>query len=994
LARARDAEDGPIRGLRCLTPLPVQFQRVGLALLIAVAVGSLALAAVTYLVFESPGDCSAHVYVCGVTGGVAGIAVAALIGVVGFVWVSRHVLRRYWRVAKAMPHSLVASADRQPRSEVIAENARLIAETIVPSPTAGLGWRPSWARIGAWFEPLLSVPPQLVVGQAGEGKTTLLVELTRLLAEKRYVPVPVSLRDVDSFDGFLALARSAFDNNINEQLASSDEADRIWRWVCWTGRLVVLADDLQRLDVDRTRLAGAFREAEREKYALVVTSRPDGVGPAFEAWRVPVSQLDTDKALAEAGGTPEESAAMNEELREVIELGELNESRYYISVLTRLSEHEQLSEETRFPSADMQVPPPARRLATRRWLLDGYAEAYAQGGLSAGDTLTPAVRAQALTEIAATCFASLGEGVEATIEVASPGLESAVAAGLLREPDGEDACIEHALLQSYLTSRHLEAGSREDWVALVKNQAGTPEVRDALLFYAGRPDRAQTAEEVIEALLGCDADSNDEVSIAVAAADLALAAGLTGLEEPLVDALGGASASAGALESRRLVESLARIPSDHAIIALWKICDAPTYRVSWEAGSALAGTPKPPGMGRRQRAIQATRVLGETIRCAIEDGEELADRLKCGTASTSKRWPHTVDDWDPTVRPLKRLGWILPVLAVATDDISVFAHLDRVLPLCGIGATARVRPLTEQRGPEASIAQGFKAAAHLATWDLREEDEPPTPATIDELLRRMTKLYDAAQFWYSRLVLLHGLTDLVIRATREATGDSADVRKASAIIAAAQEAPPCGAVPDGWASASPRPADTEHAFVVETATLCSAAIEEIVGASRAGADEGALRAIREKHIWDDEGVAVGMPSKRLTPKALQLLGDVAILLNLNEAGARAPTDEAVTRDRELREDFATNNYLPWCLSRGNNRDSLLEDPDGKCGCAFGRCPYPTNVQRAHRELSKLFCRYARSHAPELSRPWWQSKLDVAASWRFWMAMERKAKYGA
>jgi Zn-finger nucleic acid-binding protein len=160
-----------------------------------------------------------------------------------------------------------------------------------------------------------------------------------------------------------------------------------------------------------------------------------------------------------------------------------------------------------------------------------------------------------------------------------------------------------------------------------------------------------------------------------------------------------------------------------------------------------------------------------------------------------------------------------------------------------------------------------------------------------------------------------------------------------------------------------------------------------------GADEAALRAIREKYIWDDEGVAVGTPPKRLTPRALRLLGDVAVLLNLNEAGARTFTDKDVARDRELREQFATNNYLPWCLSLGHNRDALL-DPQGQCGCPFERCPYPRNVQRAHRELSKLFCRDARGQALAFSRPPWQSKLRGSTYWRFWMEMERKAKHGA
>ncbi|MFZ2114175.1 MAG: hypothetical protein WAU77_10670 [Solirubrobacteraceae bacterium] len=984
MARTRDTGDGPVRGLRCLAPLPVQFQRVGLVLLTAVALGALAFAGVTYWVFESPGGCSAHVYVCGVTGGVGGIAVAALIGAAGFVWVSRHVLRRYWRVAKAKPWSLVASAAYQPKPGAATTNARLIAETIVPSPTAGLRRSPSWARFRAWFEPVPSVPPQLVVGQAGEGKTTLLVELTRLLAEKHRVPVPVSLREVGSFDGFLALAKKAFESNINEQLASSDEADRIWRWVCWTGRLVVLADDLQLLDADRARLADAFREAEREKYALVVTSRRDRVGPALEAWRVPVSQLDADEALEEVGGKPEEPTPLNLKLRKLIEHGELNESRYYIAVLTRLIEHRGITKHTRLPHLT--------RLAVRRWLLDRYADAYKRGTLTPGDAVKPADRAQALAEMAHSCFVAVADGEEATIEVSSPGLESAVAAQFLRRSVGDDARVEHALLQSYLASRELAMGPEEQWRALARSNAETPEARDALLFYAGRPDRSRTARDLVLAMLECDADESDKVSIALAATDIVFAADVTGLEARLVRRLRDASENAGTLERRRLVERLARIPGDGAISALWKICDDSNYRVSWEAGCALAGAPTPPGVPQHQRAVQATQVLEKTIHNAIANGEKLAARLTVRATSTGER--QTVDDWDPAVRPLKRLGWILPVLAVGADDISVFAHLDRLLPLCGIGATGDVKPLTEQRGPEASIAQGFKAAARLATWDLREVDEPPTPATIDELLERMTTLYGDAQFWYSRLVLLHGLTDLVIRSTREAAGGSADVQKARTIITDAKEAAPCGAVPDGWTPADPQPADTrEHAFVVETATLCSAAIEEVVRAFGEGADEAALRAIREKYIWDDEGVAVGTPPKRLTPRTLRLLGDVAVLLNLNEAGARTFTDEDVARDRELREQFAINNYLPWCLSLGHNRDVLL-DPQGQCGCPFERCPYPRNVQRAHRELSKLFCRDARSHALAFSRPLWQSKLRGTSYWRFWMEMERKAKYGA
>ena len=179
----------------------------------------------------------------------------------------------------------------------------------------------------------------------------------------------------------------------------------------------------------------------------------------------------------------------------------------------------------------------------------------------------------------------------------------------------------------------------------------------------------------------------------------------------------------------------------------------------------------------------------------------------------------------------------------------------------------------------------------------------------------------------------------------------------------------------------------EHAFVVETARLCLKALK----GTRLASDEKA-RAEREKFIWDDEGVAVGRPGG-LDVEALRLLGDVAILLNLNEKGndgKRPVRNGEPLTDRQLRESFSENDYLPDCLAEGKDRWAKLGEAGTECGCAFERCPYPWSPRHAHREFSKVFCKRIAEEVKVV--PPWQPGLSKDSYRRFWLDMEQHAKY--
>ena len=85
--------------------------------------------------------------------------------------------------------------------------------------------------------------PHVLVGGVGVGKTAVLVQLTRLLAEREAVPVPIRLRESQGGLDFHELARSRF-KKIVESWVSGNSADEVWRKLRENDQIIVIADGL------------------------------------------------------------------------------------------------------------------------------------------------------------------------------------------------------------------------------------------------------------------------------------------------------------------------------------------------------------------------------------------------------------------------------------------------------------------------------------------------------------------------------------------------------------------------------------------------------------------------------------------------------------------------------------------------------------------------------------------------------------------------------
>ncbi len=134
-------------------------------------------------------------------------------------------------------------------------------------------------------------------------------------------------------------------------------------------------------------------------------------------------------------------------------------------------------------------------------------------------------------------------------------------------------------------------------------------------------------------------------------------------------------------------------------------------------------------------------------------------------------------------------------------------------------------------------------------------------------------------------------------------------------------------------------------------------------------------------IWRDEGEVVGRRATVLDNRAVQLVGDVTLLLNLT----RSRSEDSRAQMRDL-------HALPRCLSISADRAEILGAGCTRdCGC--GLCPYrqpPPDEPNAHRVISRAFCRQQREIA-EHHRPPWLRRSRGNHLAEFWREMERRAR---
>jgi len=848
-------------------------------------------------------------------------------------WTTHWATRELLRVAQRSPEQLFPYAPEAGMAERIFGREGLVREIAdhLRSPGAG---------------------PQILVGGTGSGKTTVLLAVASHLAAEHYiVPIVFSLRDESNDladNDFTELAFKRFKDLVDPYVKAEAEADKLWRWMCKRGRIVVLADDLDRStqvkdeDPYRTRVRLALDRARRRKLPLVVTTRPSGLPPDLRELPIDLSDYqlegtaDAAKHVMRRAGQSGDSARGLVERN--IEKGDLLENAFYLALLIRLLRVGMLKE-----------PPDSGRHSVRLQLLDRDRERLRGEGTL--DEQEQQRRAEALRGIEDLAAAWLVPTEELEVD---QRWQRAVSDGerfdLLALDDRRQPQFKHEVLHAYYASRAMARGaSWEDKLDL--RQSGA-RVQLALVLTAAGGGNAGFCARACELLLadaeGLNADQR--LLRAAGAAELAKAGSFYGADLAIAEACLGAKADAGPVAKRAALEQLETVGGARAVEALWEFAHDADYGTRWTAVERLV-----------RRCSARTSHGGEEIRppVEVEAYDVLDPKIEAALAEAAplleapEQMP--VDDWDRPIVLLKQLAWMLPSLRTGAKDPElcgrIEVHLEELLRLERVATSP-------QYGLEASIAQGFKAEAWLFPDALLDPDADDA----EEMLGR-------ARFWYSQLNLVHALA---LRMAKDRSQTSASLRKVVTTVQQRERERK-----RGWKDGAAVTADL-HPMVRYAAKLC----EDTLG-GKAADDEAAKKRLRrmKRVVWKDEGVVVSRRPRKLDRAAAQLVGDITVLLNLNETG-----------DLEKRRKFAEEVTLPGCL-QGSRRRRELQDGCAE-DCDFGFCPFhPARDQpSAHREISRAFCRDQGRHARVRTARGWGARVTRRSLPEFWRRLEAEARF--
>jgi hypothetical protein len=759
--------------------------------------------------------------------------------------------------------------------------------------------------------------PQVLVGETGAGKTSVLLKLAHHFAERDVLPIVLSLRGVEDVD-FGELAKVRFREYIDPHLRNEAEADKLWRWMSRRGKIVVLADDL-----DRARLPGqatdpyklsarlALEVARRRDLPLVVASRHQGVPPDLPERPVELGPLDwgdprkgvaraVEMVLDRAGRRDEDGPARP--VQENIVAGAVLDNAFYLEVITQLVRVDALRELHELRDEGEH--------AVRVALLDDWRQTIV------GDRTVP----DAARERRGALLAAL-EGFAADRLVPPPQREEAgvvktaaedhrwadalrfgEAARLVEVEDDGSYRFSHDVVHAYFAARALpyddEARRRALQIA-----PDAPRVQLALVLAAAGSQDPEFCRAVCESLLDARGDTTDEQRLlrASSAAEIARAGGFTALDGRIVKECIAARGDASLVAKRAALGQLAFLRGDVAVLALWDYAGDSDYGVRWMAARRLVERP------------DAYAVLAPLVESQLESAR------KCLAAE------ERADDWHEAILPLKHMAWMLPSLRTRARAAGDEALAKRIEGDLAELLRLEAEGVTRQKGLEASIAQGFKADALMHPG-----------SGVDPDARRL--LARSGTFWYSQLNLLHAI---VVR-TRDGT-------EARGLI-------------------EPLTNRDRHPFVRAAAKMCANAL--------GGPDV-------MDYVWHDESVLVCRRPAGLAPAAIQLVGDITALLNLNETGSA-----------EQREAFGTADELPYCFAGSRSRTELFDERRGcNPACPFRLCPYSPAIDRmsSHREISRAFCRHQRLYAKPASARRWGSRVRRGALRDFWRELESLAR---
>jgi hypothetical protein len=788
--------------------------------------------------------------------------------------------------------------------------------------------------------------PQIVVGDTGSGKTTLLLALASQLAQDHFIlPIVLSLRDSDNdlekYD-FAGLAVKRFGNLVDPYIKTQTEADKLWRWMCKKGRIVVLADDLDRSnqakDPYKTQIRLALDKARARNLPLVVTTRPAGLPPDLGEPPIDLSDWPLEgktraaRYVMRRAGQADQGDDVRGLVEENIEAGELLENAFYLTLLTRL-----------LRIGKLETPSANGKHAVRVALLDADRERLCGEGVM--DPEECRRRDEALRGIESLAAAWLVPKEESGLE---PRWVNAVRDGerfsLLSLDEEEHPQFRHEVLHAYFASKAIAAGD-VSWKESLAEGPNKARVQLALVLTAARGERDDFCREVSEMLLADSPELTPDLRQlrAAAAAEIGKAGSFSGLDTEIAASCVRSKRDAGPVAKRAALEQLEALGGEGAVEALWLYAHDEEYGTRWTAVERLV-----------RRCSRSRALDGEKIRPPFGvDAYEVVDpsiEAALDAARPLLEWSEDdrPDDWDPRIVLLKQMAWMLPALRTGAREPElrrrIEGRLDDLLAL-------ERGHVTLQRGLEASVAQGFKADAML------HPSEPPDPYA-EKILR------ERAVFWYSQLNLVHAL------ALRMAKDLDSSADSLASIVAAVEQRE--RAVKRGWRNGAAVPGGL-HPMLSYAARLCVKALKGDAGQAR-------LRRVR-RQVWGDEGVVVSGRPRGLDRAAAQLVGEITVLLNLNETGSPLQ-----------RREFGVEPTLPRCLQASRRRREFHDGCSNDC--RFRLCPFQSarDEPSAHREISRAFCRDQRLHASPLTARGWGSRVIPGALPEFWRWLEAQARF--
>ena len=247
--------------------------------------------------------------------------------------------------------------------------------------------------------------PHILIGGVGTGKTAVLVQLTRVLAQHGAVPVVIRLRDAQSELNFRGLAQKRFTTQVESSLRSGGEGDKVWRQLLHEDRIVVLADGLEEAfagtdaEQDRDNLIRlAIADAQEQNLPLVIASRPHDPLSGMKAAMLDLEPLSQEAALDYLRGT---TGGLDERLEWLVESAGVAEAPLYLQIAKQLHDKGLLRHTHPSRRSDQLDTRGVDRVALRLRLIDTWVRALAKGHFHADFALSTDDRRATLEHLSA-----------------------------------------------------------------------------------------------------------------------------------------------------------------------------------------------------------------------------------------------------------------------------------------------------------------------------------------------------------------------------------------------------------------------------------------------------------------------------------------------------------------------------------------------------------------------------------------------------------------